>query len=682
MQDKKKYDFGVYNYEYSNVPMFREDTGTKWVTMGEDNMYPNFLEDLLTGSSMHNAIVKGSAEMIYGHGLDAHNKDEHIKQWLKLKELFGDGEALKRAAFDLKLYGQCYLNPIWSQDRTKIAEVKHIPAAFIRVGKPNDQDEIPLYYHSTEWENLGTGGFSTTTAEPLAIPRFNPADRTAASTCLHIKLYNPISYFYGIPDWVGGVRWVNLDRQVAEFHSSNMASGLFPSMILNFNSGVPTDEERRKIEQLIYEKFSGARNAGKFLMTFNDNSSEAPTVEAFQPTDPQKTYQFFSEETAMRILQAHRVNSGLLFGLKGSGSGFGNNADEMRDAYDLFHHTVIKPFQEVLLKGIHPLLSVNDITLDIFFEKLQPATFLKIENVGASMWDADVEQGMNEKDASYNGAQISSAVDVLVKVQEGLITQEQAIVFLVQMLQFSPEVAQNLFMEGVSAVEEIQKERAIENDESGSTDIEMSRSVKKKDPKSLRDRMRLVDSRVSGSHYLVREEMVEEGDMAAQLHSPKKRKFYEEYARNYDEISSEFDIISPKGYYYAVRYQYAETANSSPLSDETRDFCWDMMGLSDDGVMYRYEDIIDMEGENEEFFHNGQPYSIWEHSGGIYCYHGWKRLIFIYSPDGEPAIQDIVEYEGDWEDVMVRVGDNPYIVNKGEEFVAPIDTPNRGAYPK
>ena len=41
--------------------------------------------------------------MIYGHGLDATYKDQHIDQWLRVKVLFGDETCLKRAAFDLEV---------------------------------------------------------------------------------------------------------------------------------------------------------------------------------------------------------------------------------------------------------------------------------------------------------------------------------------------------------------------------------------------------------------------------------------------------------------------------------------------------------------------------------------------------------------------------------------------------
>ena len=120
--------FSAMPFAPSASPVFEESSQKEWVSMGQDNLWPVYLEELMLGSGMHNAIIKGVADMIYGHGLDAVNKDNHIEQWLRLKMLVGDETCLKRAALDLKLYGQCYLNPIWSQDRTTISEVHHVPA--------------------------------------------------------------------------------------------------------------------------------------------------------------------------------------------------------------------------------------------------------------------------------------------------------------------------------------------------------------------------------------------------------------------------------------------------------------------------------------------------------------------------------------------------------------------------
>ena len=101
--------------------------------------------------------------------------------------------------------------------------------------------------------------------------------------------------------------------------------------------------------------------------------------------------------------------------------------------------------------------------------------------------------------------------------------------------------------------------------------------------------------------------------------------------------------------------------------------------------MFRYEDIESMSanGMNGQFAPAGKStYSLLKWKGGSFCRHSFKRMIFIYAPEGEVfefSEQKNVEIQGDFDAVMRRVGNNPYVVNEGYETVAPIDMPGRGS---
>ena len=165
-------------------------------------------------------------------------------------------------------------------------------------------------------------------------------------------------------------------------------------MAINMANGIPTREERRTIERQINAKFGGSGNAGKILLTFNDGKETAPEIVPINANDNSESYQFLSTETTRKILTGHRVTSPLLFGVKGDGSGFGNNADELRDSYSLFNNTVIKPFQNTLLSGLQTIFSINEINLDLYFETLKPADFIDLENTGKLDEDDQEKEGI------------------------------------------------------------------------------------------------------------------------------------------------------------------------------------------------------------------------------------------------------------------------------------------------
>jgi hypothetical protein len=201
----KKFHFNMFDYANRAQPEFVEiaDAHRPYVKMGEDNMYPHYLEALYTGSAIHSAVVKGVADMIYGHGLGSPEEDKHVDQYLNLQALFSDKTCLRRLCFDYKLYGQGYLNVIYSADRSKIAEVHHLPSANLRAGQVNDDGEVEVYYYSDNWAEVTQGR-----KEPQPIPAFDTQDRTAASQVLHIKQYSPISHYYGVTERLASSTWL------------------------------------------------------------------------------------------------------------------------------------------------------------------------------------------------------------------------------------------------------------------------------------------------------------------------------------------------------------------------------------------------------------------------------------------------------------------------------------------
>ena len=152
-------------------------------------------------------------------------------------------------------------------------------------------------------------------------------------------------------------------------------------MLLNFNNGIPTDEERREIERKVNEKFSGTSNAGRLLISFSDGNDNQPQIESISANDAEGMYQFLSSEQQQKSSPDTESQVRLLFGVRGDGTGFGNNADELRDSYSLFSQTVVLPFQNLILECIGMLAQVNGIELDLFIKPLQPANFIDVEAV-------------------------------------------------------------------------------------------------------------------------------------------------------------------------------------------------------------------------------------------------------------------------------------------------------------
>ena len=409
-----KHEFNVFGLPTHELPLFTEKTGRDWVDYGFDNRYGDYLRDLYLGSSIQAAVVNGVSEMIYGDGLDATDREEKPEQWLKTQKLLenSDENIMRQLCFDLKLYGQCYVQIIWNRVRTEVAELRFLPAHTVRTGVADAQGRVDCYYVSPDWSRMREPRFA-----PVKYPALDLEDRSDAAVVYQIKAYQPGIFYYGLPDYVGATNYVELDREISSFHLNNIRNGLFPSMLLSFNNGVPTDEERRTIERHVNDKFSGSGNAGRLLISFNDGSDSAPQLTPVNPNDNDGMYEFLAKECTTKILAGHRITSPLLFGIRGDGSGFGNNAEELRDAFSLFQNTVVKPYQRTLLDGLQVVFSINGIDLDFYFKTLKPADFIDVEAVKVQTVDDQEKEGI-EQEFSATDVELSEAAEWLIALGE------------------------------------------------------------------------------------------------------------------------------------------------------------------------------------------------------------------------------------------------------------------------
>ena len=323
------------NLSTTTAPVVTEVRGKDWVDYGTEewaNLYPQFLIDLYYNSSTQAAIINATAEMIAGEDIVIEDEEERdLEAIVKLKKFFAQAngneslnEVIKKIAFDFKLQGAFALNIVWSQDRTQIAEIYHIGVDKIRAEKPNKLGKVEGYYVSADWSDIRQN-------KPYRVPAFNTNDRTSPNQILYTGLYSPNMNAYYTPDYVAANNWALVDQRVAEFHLNNISNGFSGSFMLNFAIGVPTQEERFQIEQSLADKFTGASNAGKFILTFSDDKTRTPDITAITPSDLDKQYLALQELLVQNILTGHRVTSPILMGIK-SDTGLGNNADELNSA--------------------------------------------------------------------------------------------------------------------------------------------------------------------------------------------------------------------------------------------------------------------------------------------------------------------------------------------------------------
>jgi len=355
-------------------PQIVETKNKEWVEFGADNNYFQFLIDRANGSATSGACITGISQMIYGKGLDATDSSKKPEQYARMISLFKK-DVVRRFAYDLKLSGQCAIQVIYSKDRKSIAKVEHLPIETLRAEKCGAEDKkVQAYYYHPDWVNIKPS------EKPLRIPAFGISNTPQPIEILYVKPYESGMYYYSLPDYISGISFSEIEMEFANFAVNNIKNSFAPASLINFNNGVPDEEQQQLVESKIVSKFQGTSSAGKLIIAFNDSKESQADITPVQISDAHNQYEFISNESQSKIMMSHRIVSPMLLGIKDN-SGFGNNAEELKNASILMQNIVINPFQELLTDALDKILAFNNISLNLYFKTLQPLQFVDLENV-------------------------------------------------------------------------------------------------------------------------------------------------------------------------------------------------------------------------------------------------------------------------------------------------------------
>lgn len=366
----------VVNLSGYEIPKITETHNKTWVEYGEDNDYFSELIERYLGSPTNSRCINGISDMIYGRGLEALDSQEKPEMYGQMKALL-DKKTVRRVVTDLKMLGQACIQVVYKNRKKEVASLHHFPMETLRAEKA-DNGKVKAYYYHPDWANIRPS------EKPKRIPTFRNGTRSQRIELFVIKPYKAGFYYYSPVDYQGCLQYCSLEEEVSNYHLSNIQNGLQPSMLINFNNGVPNEETQEIIEHKIYEKFSGSSNAGRFILAFNEDSDSQSNIEPINLPDAHAQYEFLAKESREKIMIGHGVVSPILLGIKDN-TGFGNNAEELRTASILMDNMVIRPFQQLLIDSFKEILAYNGIDLDLYFVTLQPIEFTELDNIATKI---------------------------------------------------------------------------------------------------------------------------------------------------------------------------------------------------------------------------------------------------------------------------------------------------------
>ena len=398
-------NFDFLNLSGYEMPKAIEDRRKEWVAYGEDNNYYAFLIDSYLQSATNNAAIKSISDNIYGEGICIEGKEKDSKEVKELRAFIGT-RCLRKIILERKMLGQAAMQVIYNKagnDR-KVVKVKHFPIHTLRPEKMDSEGVINNYYYHPRWSEKKRSDVLK------KIPAFGTSREK-----IEIYIVKPYlsSYEYFSPvDYSGALPYVELENEIADYLLNETKNSFSGTKVINFNNGIPDNEARDMITRDVKQKLTGSRGQ-KVIVAFNENAESKTTVEDISLNDAPAHYEYLANEAMHKILVGHRITSPMLLGIKESGNGLASNADEIKNASQLFQSTVIGNYQDELIDCLSEIMELNGEVPELYFITSQPIEF--------TSEDQETDYSDNEEtEAPVNKEEAKKEDDTNLSAQTGL----------------------------------------------------------------------------------------------------------------------------------------------------------------------------------------------------------------------------------------------------------------------
>ena len=335
------------------LPVERFVSGKDLVEWGNRNAYPDYLLDLYNNVPTLRSIVNGNIDFITGDDVSILPLTDSLPNGQMNNRGDNIREQIKDIAKDYEIYGGFALQIIRNLIGM-VAEVYYIDMRYLRTNKEGN-----VFYYCEDWSKSGK---KDVIVYPAYMPNINwdtlddEQRNRNASSILYVK--NVHTQVYPAPLYAASIKACEIERLIDDFHINSLQNQFVSSAIINFNNGDPGDEMKKEIEDAINEKFAGAANGGRIMLSFNKNKESATDIVEFEVKDFGERYKALSEHSRQQIFTAFRANPNL-FGIPTEGNGFAN--EQYAESFKLYNRTQIQPVQRLIADTYDKIYSTKGV---------------------------------------------------------------------------------------------------------------------------------------------------------------------------------------------------------------------------------------------------------------------------------------------------------------------------------
>ena len=170
---------------------------------------------------------------------------------------------------------------------------------------------------------------------------------------MHIMRKYPEFNYYGLPDYVGALNWIDIEYRIPKYNIDKFDNGFFPSVLMQMFGEVPDGMNAQEYVNKIKDTYVGEGKNDKILIELLDSPEQAAVIQQLE-NEREGEFLTLSNLSEKAIIVAHRITPGIA-GLETAGK-LGSN-QQIKDEYDKFMNSVVIPdYQEPLLRVINRII--------------------------------------------------------------------------------------------------------------------------------------------------------------------------------------------------------------------------------------------------------------------------------------------------------------------------------------
>lgn len=446
-----------FNHDPSDGVNIRTNINTSkgYIEYGAKDSFPNYLLSVVNKSHTANSCIATRSVFLEGKLQSESLRDLVVNQY---GDTFGDIH--HKVCLDYGMFEGAYIHLSYNL-KGEVTRIQHLPFEYCRLGAPNEFGRVTYIRYNPYF---GTQDYKE--EEDEQFPVFNPSlDVVSAQMkeagfngqVFFVKEERPNSRFYPVPFYWSGHYWFDVERKIGEFHNANIDNNFLLSVLIKFvgdpdqavernDNGEVTKTIKQVIDSQLEERYSGKDKGGVVMTLWGDSKESFPEIEAFPTNTNDGLFTALQELIYENVTIATNTPPSLA---NIQVSGKLGNTQEIENSVKLQQGRV-QPSQTKLESTYDKIFKSSNFgeqdTTILPFEYGEKNTSTTKENDTTKTTEENnvIQDDIEKKQASYNGAQIASALEIVSQVSLGSLTEDQGVKMLVEFLQIDPIIAAQL----------------------------------------------------------------------------------------------------------------------------------------------------------------------------------------------------------------------------------------------